>query len=57
MDDFIKEYVSDGPWARAAISERGLVVLADKLKESQDGAKKAQKMAAPTPKAGHRRVT
>jgi phosphate transport system substrate-binding protein len=50
MDDFIAEYVSDDAMGEGGyLHERGLVVLsADKLKEMQDGANNAQKMAAPT---------
>jgi phosphate transport system substrate-binding protein len=49
MDDFIKEYVSDGAMGEGGyLSERGLVALSgDELKKSQDAALKATPMSAP----------
>ena len=49
MDDFIKEYVSNGAMGEGGyLSERGLVALSgDELKKSQDAALKATPMSAP----------
>jgi len=49
MEDFIKEYVSDGAMGEGGyLSERGLVVLdADALKKSQEAALKGAPMTAP----------
>jgi phosphate transport system substrate-binding protein len=50
MDDFIAEYTSDASMGKDGyLHERGLVVLSDDmLKEMQERAKNAAKMAAPT---------
>ncbi|MBE3111983.1 MAG: substrate-binding domain-containing protein, partial [Acidobacteria bacterium] len=50
MDEFIAEYVSDEAMGEDGyLHERGLVVLADdQMKEMQERAKGAEKMAAPT---------
>jgi phosphate transport system substrate-binding protein len=50
LNDFVVEYTSDAAMGKDGyLHERGLVVLSpDLLKEMQDRAKDAEKMAAPT---------